>query len=223
LSQRICIAILAVSVMVLPSRITRGQEVADATPSLEEVVVTGSRIARAVDEATGPVTLVTSPDLNRTPADSIGKILQTLPLQTGATHNTQVDNGGDGATRINLHGLGDERTLVLLNGRRFVFGGFGADSSVDLNVIPLTMIERVEISSSGASAIYGADAVAGVVNIITRRDFAGIEVGSQYSLSAAGGWRDCNCTCSCGTWQRSRQHCHRRRNREPGWRNHGQT
>jgi iron complex outermembrane receptor protein len=153
---------------------------------LEEVVVTGSRIARLVDEATGPVIVVDSTDLKRTPADSIGKILQALPLQTGATRNTQVNNGGDGSTRLNLHGLGDERTLVLLNGRRVVFGGIGADSSVDLNMIPLGMIERVEISPSGASAIYGADAVAGVVNILTRGDFSGVELGSDYSLSAAG-------------------------------------
>jgi iron complex outermembrane receptor protein len=148
--------------------------------------VTGSRIARPVDEATGPVTVVAAADLKRNPADSIGKILQSLPLQTGATRNTQVNNGGDGSTRINLRGLGDERTLVLLNGRRVVFGGLGADSSVDLNMIPLTIIERVEISSSGASAIYGADAVAGVVNILTWRDFSGVELGSDYSISAEG-------------------------------------
>jgi outer membrane receptor protein involved in Fe transport len=139
-----------------------------------------------VEEATGPVIVVDSTDVKRTPADSIGKILQALPLQTGATRNTQVNNGGDGSIRFNLRGLGDERTLVLLNGRRVVFGGLGADSSVDLNMIPLGMIERVEISPSGASAIYGADAVAGVVNILTRQDFRGIELGSDYSLSAAG-------------------------------------
>ena len=157
-----------------------------AAGHLEEVIVTGTRIARRVDETTGPVTVLNSTDLKRTAADSIGKILQTLPLQTGATRNTQVNNGGDGTTRINLRGLGDERTLVLLNGRRVVFGGLGADSSVDLNMLPLSMIERVEISSSGASAIYGADAVAGVVNILTRRDFTGFELASDYGISAQG-------------------------------------
>ena len=148
--------------------------------------MTGSRIARPLDQTTGPVTVVTTADVKRTAADSIGKILQALPLQTGATHNTQVNNGGDGTTRINLRGLGDERTLVLLNGRRVVFGGLGADSSVDLNMLPLAMIERVEISPSGASAIYGADAVAGVVNILTRQDFTGLELGSDYGVSTEG-------------------------------------
>jgi iron complex outermembrane receptor protein len=181
------IAVRAACVFVLLPSVSRAQDLPqEASGRLEEIVVTGSRIARPVDEATGPVTVVNSTDLKRTPADSIGKVLQALPLQTGATHNTQVNNGADGATRLNLRGLGDERTLVLLNGRRVVFGGLGADSSVDLNMIPLSMIERVEISAGGASAIYGADAVAGVVNILTRRDFTGLEVGSDYSLSAAG-------------------------------------
>ena len=158
----------------------------DSSRPLDEVIVTGSRIARPELESAVPVTVVDSTDFKRVPADSIGKILQALPLQTGATRNSQVNNGADGSTRINLRGLGDERTLVLLNGRRVVFGGLGADSSVDLNMIPLAMIERVEISPSGASAIYGADAVAGVVNILTRHDFTGIELGTDYSASDAG-------------------------------------
>jgi len=171
----------------LPLSVAGAQELPQTAPGpLEVIIVTGTRIARPMDEATGPVTVVGSADLKRTAADSIGKILQSLPLQTGATINTQVNNGGDGTTRINLRGLGDERTLVLLNGRRVVFGGLGADSSVDLNMLPLAMIERVEISPSGASAIYGADAVAGVVNILTRRDFTGFEVGSDYSISGQG-------------------------------------
>src|SRR3546814_11334819 len=85
-----------------------------------------------------------------------------------------------GTTQVNLRGLGINRTLVLLNGRRIVNGGTGANSSVDLNIIPVALIERVEVLKDGASAIYGADAVAGVVNIITRKEFDGAEVSVSY-------------------------------------------
>jgi iron complex outermembrane recepter protein len=85
--------------------------------------------------------------------------------------------------RESISGLGPDRTLVLLNGRRFVFGGTGADQSVDLDMIPLSMIERVEISTSGATSIYGSDAVAGVVNVITRRNFTGLETSGAYHVS----------------------------------------
>src|SRR3546814_19288245 len=81
-----------------------------------------------------------------------------------------------GTTQVNLRGLGINRTLVLLNGRRIVNGGTGANSSVDLNIIPVALIDRVEVLKDGASAIYGADAVAGVVNILPRREFDGAEV-----------------------------------------------
>jgi iron complex outermembrane recepter protein len=178
---------------VIAPAFTRSQETADiAASQLEEVVVTGSRFARPMEEATSPITILGPADLARVPGDSIGEILQALPLQNGATMNTNVNVAGDGSirgdgsTRVNLRGLGPERTLVLLNGRRFVFGGLGADASVDLNTIPLAMIDRVEISASGASAIYGADAVAGVVNIITRRDYSGVDVGGDYRLTERG-------------------------------------
>jgi len=156
-----------------------------AATDLDEVIVTGSRIARPLGEEAGPLIVVTAADIERAAADSIGKILQGLPVQTGATANTS-DNFGDGSTRINLRGLGDERTLVLLNGRRFIFGGLGADSSVDLNTIPVSMVDRVEVFGSGASAIYGSDAVAGVVNIITRKSFAGVEAGADYLVAERG-------------------------------------
>lgn len=153
--------------------------------SLDEVVVTGSHLARSVADQTGPTIVVTSADIERTASDAIGKILQALPMQTGTTLNTN-NNFGDGSARINLRGLGEERTLVLLNGRRFIFGGLGADSSVDLNTIPVSMVDHVEIFGSGASAIYGSDAVAGVVNIITRTKFSGLETGADYRVAERG-------------------------------------
>jgi iron complex outermembrane receptor protein len=181
-----CIAAVA------PAVVCSQEPPAATWTQLGEIIVTGSRIARPLEESTGPVTVVEPADLARIPGKSIGEILQALPLQNGATMNTNVNVAGDGSirgdgsTRIDLRGLGAERTLVLLNGRRFVSGGLGADASVDLNTIPLAMIDRVEIAASGASAIYGADAVAGVVNIITRRDYSGLDVGGDYRLTARG-------------------------------------
>src|SRR5262249_41893767 len=107
------------------------------------------------------------------------------PAQSNAI-NVQFNNGGDGSTRVNLRGLGAQRTLVLLNGRRVVPGGIGADSSVDLNAIPLALIERVEGLKDGASAIYGSDAIGGVVNIITRQSFSGTEANAYTGTSQHG-------------------------------------
>ena len=186
------VAVAAAAMALTPEFSGAQESPAVTSEALQEVIVTGSRIARPMDEATGPITVIDAVDLARLPADSIGEILQRLPLQNGATMNTNVNVAGDGSirgdgsTRINLRGLGPERTLVLLNGRRFVFGGLGGDASVDLNTIPSSMIERIEISPSGASAIYGADAVAGVVNIITRRDYSGLDVGTDYKLTERG-------------------------------------
>ncbi|HVE86765.1 MAG TPA: TonB-dependent receptor [Myxococcales bacterium] len=142
---------------------------------VEEIVVTGSRIPRVELQTAAPVTVVNRAQIESSGRPSIGDILQTIPEQSNAI-NTSFNNGGDGATRINLRGLGTARTLVLLNGRRFVAGGTGADLSVDLNSIPSSAIQRIEVLKDGASAVYGSDAIAGVVNIITRKDFAGSEI-----------------------------------------------
>jgi iron complex outermembrane recepter protein len=140
----------------------------------EEIVVTGSRIRRKDLTTPAPVTVITREQVVASGKVSVGDFLQSLPEQGNAT-NTSVNNGGSGATRVSLRGLGVERTLVLINGRRMVPGGNGADGSVDLNSIPAVAIERIEILKDGASAIYGSDAIAGVVNIITRKNFNGTE------------------------------------------------
>src|SRR5690606_37716352 len=102
----------------------------------------------------------------------------------GNQTNAYWASNGYGTTQVNLRGLGVNRTLVLLNGRRIVNGGTGANSSVDLNVIPVSLIERVEVLKDGASAIYGADAVAGVVNIITKQGFDGAELAVRYGQTS---------------------------------------
>ena len=145
-----------------------------ASGSEEVIVVTGSIIERRALTTPAPLAVLDKADLDAAGVASIGQILQNLPSQSNAI-NVQFNNGGDGSTRVSLRGLGAGRTLVLVNGRRHVAGGTGADASVDLNAIPTAIIERVEVLKDGASAVYGSDAIGGVVNIITRSDFEGSE------------------------------------------------
>ncbi|HSO29259.1 MAG TPA: TonB-dependent receptor, partial [Candidatus Sulfomarinibacteraceae bacterium] len=146
----------------------------------EEIVVTGTRIRRKDLTTPAPVTVINRDQIVASGKVSIGDFLQALPEQGNAI-NTGVNNSGDGATRINLRGVGSARTLVLVNGRRWMPGGTGADDSVDLNSIPSAAVERIEVLKDGASAVYGSDAIAGVVNIITRR------AGTHTDVSAYGG------------------------------------
>jgi outer membrane receptor protein involved in Fe transport len=157
----------------------------EAEAEAEVIVVTGSAIERKELTTPAPVSVIDKADIDAAGLASVGDILQNLPSQSNAI-NVQFNNGGDGATRVDIRGLGSVRTLVLINGRRVVPGGTGADASVDLNAIPLAAIERVEVLKDGASAIYGSDAVGGVVNIITRDDFQGAEANLYTGTSQRG-------------------------------------
>jgi outer membrane receptor protein involved in Fe transport len=141
-------------------------------------VVTGSRIRQAPTDGVQPLTNISREEIDISGAVSIGQLLQELPGQ-GSGINTTFNNGGDGSTRFDFRNLTAERTLVLINGRRYVNGGEGADSSVDIDSIPTAMVERIEILKDGASAVYGSDAIAGVVNVITRKDTEGLELKVQ--------------------------------------------
>lgn len=156
---------------------------------VEQVVyVTGTRIPRIDVGSPAPVTTLSREQFVTSGRTSVGDLLQTLPEQTGGL-NTQANNGGDGSTRINLRGFGTNRTLVLVNGRRMVPGGTGADATVDLNSIPASAIERIEILKDGASAVYGSDAISGVVNIITRSDYDSTEIAGYTGISQRGDGR----------------------------------
>ena len=143
---------------------------------LDRIEVTGSRIKRADIESASPVFVIQREEIERTGLTSVGDLLQDLPI-AGAALNTQFNNGGNGATTLDLRNLGTNRLLVLLNGRRFVSGITGV---VDLNNIPVAVIKRIEILKDGASAIYGSDAISGVVNIITRDDFEGMQANAYF-------------------------------------------
>jgi outer membrane receptor protein involved in Fe transport len=136
---------------------------------VEEIVVTGSRIRRADIDSPSPVTVITRQEIENKGITDVGYLLQRMPSMSGSPIGTTTNNGGNGSVQVDLRGLGPIRTLTLVNGKRTVDGG-------DYQTIPATMIERVEILKDGASAIYGADAVAGVVNIITRSDYEGFTV-----------------------------------------------
>jgi outer membrane receptor protein involved in Fe transport len=165
---------------------------------VEEIIVTGSRVRRKDLTTPAPVTVLSREQVAAAGKVSVGDFLQSLPEQGNAI-NAQYNNGGDGTTKVNLRSLGQTRTLVLVNGRRMVTTGTTtAAGTVDLNSIPTAAIERIEILKDGASAVYGSDAVAGVVNIITRRGYNGTEAtafagtskksdGTTYDLSVTTG------------------------------------
>ncbi|OWQ83865.1 TonB-dependent receptor [Roseateles aquatilis] len=161
------------------------------TAALEKVQITGSRISMKQTQiaGVGPVTVIDAEAIQRSGAISAETLLQRLPASAGTAGNQSSaywTGNGYGTTQVNLRGLGINRTLVLLNGRRVVNGGTGANSSVDLNMIPVALIERVEVLKDGASAIYGADAVAGVVNIITKTGMKGGEASIRYGETTRG-------------------------------------
>jgi iron complex outermembrane receptor protein len=167
--------------------VTLGQE------QEEEVVVTGSRILRNDASSLGPLTTITNQDIAFTAPSSVGDIVQTLP-NVGVNLNSNGTQGTSfGVSTINLRYLGSaegsgNRTLVLVDGHRWVnaVGGRGFRDFVDLNTIPLGMVERIEVLKDGASAIYGADAIAGVVNIQTRRRVDGVQANVRVGITERG-------------------------------------
>ena len=153
-----------------------------ADSTIQEVVVTGSRIAQPNLETTSPVTQVTAEDIAVQGVTRVEDLINQLP-QAFAAQNASVSNGATGTATVNLRGLGAPRTLVLIDGRRMPFGGISAASAAaDLNQIPASMVERVEVLTGGASAAYGSDAIGGVVNFIMKKDFEGVQFDAMYGL-----------------------------------------
>ncbi|WDI92645.1 TonB-dependent receptor domain-containing protein [Xanthomonas campestris] len=153
------------------------QEAGGAT-NLDKIEVTGSRIKRADVETSQPVFSMSRQQIESQGLTSIGDVIQNIS-SGGSALNSNVNNGGNGETRVNLRNLGSNRTLVLVNGRRWV-GGTGLGGAVDLNTIPTAAVERIEVLKDGASTIYGSDAIAGVVNIILRQNFDGAEANAYF-------------------------------------------
>lgn len=149
---------------------------------LEEVVITGSRMANTGLTSPSPVTVLDDADISMRGVLRVEDMLSVLPQALAGQNSTSGINSG--TATVNLRGLGSERTLVLMNGKRLPFGS-PTSVAADLNQIPSQLVERVEVLTGGASAVYGADAVAGVVNFITKRDFEGLEMSLQGSTFRA--------------------------------------
>ncbi|PLW70800.1 TonB-dependent receptor [Pseudohalioglobus lutimaris] len=147
--------------------------------------VTGSRIRRSGHTGGAPVDILSSPDIQLSGAQTLGELLKFVPAVSGNSLSTAISNGGNGTATVTLRGLPASNTLVLINGRRVANNGL-AGESVDLNSIAPDAVERIEILKDGASAIYGSDAIAGVVNVITRRDFHGVLAEAYYGETGEG-------------------------------------
>ncbi|MBS0383061.1 MAG: TonB-dependent receptor [Proteobacteria bacterium] len=171
------------TLMAAPARADEPPADTKTTPvQLQTIQVIGTHI-RGIDlETQHPVLVIDRVTIERTGFSSVSDVVQAI-VANGETLNRNINNGGNGEQLINLRSLGPNRTLVLLNGRRFVTDIGGA---VDLSAIPLALVERIEVLLDGASAIYGSDAIAGVINIVTRSDFEGAEVGAYYGQNSHG-------------------------------------
>lgn len=163
----------------------------EAARTLDTITVTGTRIRRVDQETATPVFSIDRQAIERTGAATIGDFLQDIPAISGAATNPSVNNGGGaGAATVSLRGLGDERTLTLLNGRRMVYN--------DINSIPMSAIARIEVLKGGAAAIYGTDAIGGVVNFILKRDFEGGELNVGFGQSSRSDGRRQNASATWG-------------------------
>ncbi|PXF63672.1 TonB-dependent receptor domain-containing protein [Kangiella spongicola] len=185
-AKKLLIASAVFAAVGFNSTVTAAEE--ETSAEAESIIVTGSRIRQSQAEGTNPVQVLTREDLDRTGLKTVGDILQRLPA-AGSALNTRFNSSGNfgfppdgggigaGAAEVALRHLDSKRTLVLVDGVRWVNGSSasGVSNSVDLNTIPISIVDRIEVLEDGASSIYGSDAIAGVVNIITRKDFDGME------------------------------------------------
>jgi outer membrane receptor protein involved in Fe transport len=180
LAQAVCLGLAA-----LPASLyAQGADPASApaasdTVDLDRVTVTGSLVRRVDVETASPVAVVDREQIQQSGKQTLGDLLQSLPGIAGDATNPQVNNGGgDGASTVSLRGLGDARTLILIDGHRIL--------NNDVNSIPTNMIDHVEVLKVGASAMYGSDAIGGVVNFILRKNFEGGEVSANYGQASRG-------------------------------------
>lgn len=162
-------------------------ETASAEVQEDAIIVTGSRIARPELEAATPINIVSADAIERTGQTNISETLRRQPIfATGVSGgNSNFNVAGNGLNLLDLRGLGTSRTLVLVNGKRVVAGS-GGTSAVDINMIPTDLVKRVETITGGASAVYGPDAMAGVVNFVLMDRFNGVELRAQNGLSSRG-------------------------------------
>jgi outer membrane receptor protein involved in Fe transport len=186
-----CLALAIATMGAMSSGAAHAQQKSnEGSTQVEEVVVTGSFIRGTPEDAALPVDVVSAEELQKRGSPSTVELLKALSISNGVLGDTnQFDSraqGSEGSGSVNLRGLGSQRTLVLLNGRRMAINPFGAAGAgiVDTNIIPAAAIGRLEVLKDGAAATYGSDAIAGVVNFITKKNFEGLEAGADYRQSS---------------------------------------
>jgi outer membrane receptor protein involved in Fe transport len=162
--------------MYAPGSVAQDQEI-------EQIVVTGSRIARPGVEEASPIAVVGAQEIALQGTQNIENILNTLP-QVVATTTSASNNPGGGVATVNLRNLGEQRTLVLVDGKRYL--SYDVNQIVDLNTVPAPLIERIDVVTGGRSAVYGSDAIAGVVNFVMKRNFEGVEFNTNYGTGERG-------------------------------------
>jgi iron complex outermembrane receptor protein len=178
----------AIATALTTGQYARAQDAPDEPTEVGEIIVTGSRIAREATDASTPLAIISSEEIKLSGSPTIDKVLSDQPqfvqaTNGGATANTVPAGSAAGAAYVNLRGFGPTRSLTLVNGRRFAI--FGPEQITDLNTIPTALIERTEVVTGGSSAVYGSDAITGVVNFIMKDDFEGVQVGGQYGFDSS--------------------------------------
>ncbi|HWW03679.1 TonB-dependent receptor plug domain-containing protein, partial [Collimonas sp.] len=166
----------------------------DSPQQMQRVEITGSSIKRITKEGALPVQTLTKEDIAKTGAQSVADLVQALPAMQGFVPSSNSVNGsGAGVETASIHSLGSGYTLVLLNGRRMAKSAINNnDYAVNLASIPLAAVERVEILTDGASALYGSDAIAGVVNFILKKNSTSTDVTATYNAPTKAGGKSFN-------------------------------
>jgi outer membrane receptor protein involved in Fe transport len=171
---------------------TLSQETAGIA-EVERIIVTGSNIPTAEETGPNPVDTYRPGDIEKLGIRNATDLQTFLPQEAGGTVNLNMGNGGDGTVQLNLRGLLPKETLVLVDGKRVAFGSLGVaglSQGVDINLIPFPMIDHIDILKDGASAVYGSDAVTGVVNFFLIHKFRGLEIGASYGNTNLGASND---------------------------------
>ena len=182
IERAVRIALLAAGA-VSASAYSSGTVAQTAGEEIEQIVVTGSRIARPEADTTSPMAVIGSEQIALQGTQNIENILNVMP-QVVATTTSASNNPGGGVATVNLRGLGSQRTLVLVDGRRYV--SYDVNQVVDLNTIPASLIERIDVVTGGRSAVYGSDAIAGVVNFVMKDNFEGVEFNTAGRVTGRG-------------------------------------
>ena len=193
-ASRLCVALLAALALPALAQESTQTETSTVSKTLDKVMVTGSRLKRTDVEEALPITIVQKAEIDAQGITSAEQLLQQLNIASNGSDSLAANNsiapgegrGNNGVSGANLRGQGADATLVLLNGRRVATHGL-AGQVVDLNSIPFQAIERVEVLRDGASAVYGTDAIGGVINFITKSDHQGLSLSAGTDITEEGG------------------------------------